>query len=155
MSRRLSGVFIRVLLIVFLCGFITQPSAGDDRIQTQKDKKERSSVKGSTSFSISGLFSGKLDGLIKIGSKEVLITGNTCLYKTETGLLNRGTHVTNASLFAAGIVKTRIPTASFIIVRSDKDSSGKKAKTNDRDASFRIPSTSDSSVGELDEKTPE
>ncbi len=154
MTRRLLHIFAPTLLILFLCGLISQTAAGDDPLQLPRDKKSGISLKRTGRFSISGSFSGRLDGFIKVGGQKILITEKTSIFQLGKGRLKRGTRIQKSSLFVAGATKKRIPTASFVIVRPDDFGEYDLIDLRDGDR-YRIPSDSDPRVGELAPKVPQ
>jgi len=155
MTCRLFRTLAPAFAIVLICGFVAQSASGDEQVQLSRDQKIRAAAKQTSSFFISGTFSGILEGFINVGGKDILITKNTSLHRIGKSLMKKGVHVRDVSLFVAGTVKNRIPTAAFIVVRSNNGFGEKELSMTSDEAKHRIPSKSDPSVGELDKDVAE
>lgn len=146
MIRRQLRIYVSVLAVFLLCGLIAQAAAGDNnQLLPTKKSNNRIGMKSSGQFSVSGTFSGELNGYITVGGKNVFISKATAIRRVGAGKIKRGTHVSNVFVYTAGSVKRGIPTASLVLVRSNSGL-GEQAV---------IPSENKPAFGVLKENTPQ
>ncbi len=146
MIRRQLRIYVSILAVFLLCGLIAQAAAGDNnQLLPTKNVNNRIGAKSSGQFSVSGTFSGELNGYITVGGKKVFISKATALQRVGAGKIKRGTHVSNVFIYAAGSVKRGIPTAALVLVRSNSGL-GEQAV---------IPSKNKPKFGVLKENTPQ
>jgi len=68
------------------------------------------------SVSVSGPFTGKLEGKIQVGDHEIVITKNTRIYQVGFGLVDVGTRVSDTSLYVSGVARKEATVAKLIII---------------------------------------
>jgi hypothetical protein len=155
MIRRQLRIYVSLLAVFLLCGFIAQAAAGDNHQLTSTVGKNMANKRPSGQFSVSGTFSGELNGYITVGGEKVFISKTTALRIVGAGKIERGTHLRNVFLYASGSVRRGVPTASLILVRSNSNLGERAMLRSNKDSKYVIPSRNNPKVGELKENTPE
>ena len=155
MIRRQLRIYVSLLAVFLLCGFIAQAAAGDSNQLLSRDGKSKAGKRSSNQFSVSGTFSGELGGAITVGGKRVFLSKTTAVRLVGGGKIKPGTHLTNVSVYASGSVKRGVPTASLILVRSNSGLGDQTMLRSNKDSKYKIPSRKNKKVGALKKDTPE
>lgn len=69
---------------------------------------------------VSGTVHGSLQGVVRVGGREVVITKQTRIYKTGRGSIDQGTMVTNTPVYVMGVVRNGKTYARLVIVSDRK-----------------------------------
>jgi hypothetical protein len=80
-------------------------------------------------FTVSGIFSGSLQGKIRMGDREFVITKHTRIFKMGKGLVGYGTLVTGTPIYVSARVSGKDAHATSVIitsVRRGSDDGGEK-----------------------------
>lgn len=85
-----------------------------ERGKRHHDKKE---LKTDNTFTASGVYTGSIEGFIKIGKRKVFVGENTSIYVSGDNGFGSGHFVNRASVYAGGIVENGIAQAAFVVVR--------------------------------------
>lgn len=75
--------------------------------------------------SVSGVFSGSLEGQVRIGGKKVFIGRDTTFRSTEKGKVSKGYNVVRKPVYVAGVVgRDGVLRATMVVVNEGGQSSG-------------------------------
>ena len=107
---------------------VTETSFAD---QTKKlDGKRGGSVKalrGSKGITVVGTVTGALQGTVRVGEREIVVTEHTLIYKTDRGRLGTGARVVESPVYATCVKHDGKLVARLLIV-SDSKTAGRKAE---------------------------
>ena len=98
-------------------------------------------------FSVSGTFTGSIDGRIRVGNQEVIVTDETSIYVSGEGKEDVDLFVRGASLYIGGMEKNGERTATFVVVRQSRPSFSQRSRSV-TDSRYSVPSSSNPNVGQ-------
>jgi len=104
-------------LIVAAVAVATSGTSRADRLQREAERK--------STVTVSGQYSGSLEGTIWLEGKRVVITRKTALHSVEDGRIRAGYHVVRRPLYVSGVMeRDGVIRANLIVVRAQ--ASGKR-----------------------------
>ena len=122
--------------------------AGDSQASFWKKLRDRKNKKQHVAaFSVSGTFTGSIDGRIRVGNQEVIVTDETSIYVSGEGKEEVELFVRGASLYIGGMEKNGERTATFVVVRQSQPSFSQRSRSA-TDARYSVPSRSNPNVGQ-------
>jgi hypothetical protein len=131
MKRNILCICALVSAVLLTSGLPAVGQAG-----TSRDNEKTTGKSGSgpmiskNSVVVSGTISGSLQGRIRTGGREVVITDQTRIYKTGKGSIKRGTYVLKAPVYIVGVERNGRVHAVMIVVSDSRtnDTGGKVRK---------------------------
>ncbi len=131
MKRNILCICALVSAVLLTSGLPTVGQAG-----TSQDNEKTRGKSGSgpmiakNSVVVTGTISGSLQGRIRPGGRDVVITDQTRIYKTGKGSIKRGTYVVKAPVYVVGVERDGKIHAVMIIVSDSRtnDTGGKVRK---------------------------
>jgi hypothetical protein len=98
-------------------------STGFIAVVAKADTNKKIRVKKSSGSSISALYTGVLQGKIKVGGQDVLITKKTTIYQTGDTRRHTPRSVVKKAVYVSGKMRNGVLVAQIVLV-SDKNKSG-------------------------------
>ncbi len=114
---------VAITISILLAGALLESgSAGDvkraQRATTSSDHQAIAVRGAKDAVTVSGPFTGKLEGKIQVGDDQIVITKNTRIYQVGFGLVDVGTRVTDTSLYVSGVARKEATVAKLVIISS-------------------------------------
>ena len=131
MKRNILCICALVSAVLLTSGLPAVGQAGTSRDNEKTTGKSRSGpMISKNSVVVSGTISGSLQGRIRPGGREVVITDRTRIYKTGKGSIKQGTYVVKAPVYVVGVERDGRIHAVMIIVSDSRtnDTGGKVRK---------------------------
>jgi len=131
MKRNILCICALVSAVLLTSGLpdVGQAGTSQDNEKT-RDKSGSGPMISKNSVVVSGTISGSLQGRIRTGGREVVITDQTRIYKTGKGSIKQGTYVLKAPVYIVGVERNGRVHAVMIIVSDSRtnDTGGKVRK---------------------------
>jgi len=106
----------------------SQAGTSQDNERTWGDSKSGPTI-AKNSVVITGTISGSLQGRIRPGGREVLITKQTRIYRTGKGSIRQGTFLAKSPVYVIGTMKNGTVYANMVVVSDPKtDERGGKVR---------------------------
>jgi hypothetical protein len=114
-----------ICICAFAVSILLVGGFADDGFASASQQKERKgdgltfaapAVKNA--FTVSGMFTGSLQGKIRVGNREIVITKQTRIFKTGKGLVDYGTLVTGLPIHVSARVGGKDARATSVIITS-------------------------------------
>lgn len=107
-----------LLLVILLTGVVFDDGyAGiSTREVREGDGHSKAFSQSKNTATFSGLVSGSLQGRIRVGGNNIVITEQTRIYKTGKGVIKLGTFVVDTPIHAVCVMKKNTAFARFVIV---------------------------------------
>ena len=131
MKRNILCICALVSAVLLTSGLPDVGQAGTSRDNEKtRDKSGSGPMISKNSVVVSGTISGSLQGRIRTGGREVVITDQTRIYKTGKGSIKRGTYVVKAPVYIVGVERNGRVHAVMIVVSDSRtnDTGGKVRK---------------------------
>jgi hypothetical protein len=120
-------------------------SAESGRVKPMKRRSPRVQTK---TFAVSGVYSGKLAGEMKIGGRKVRMTQKTSVWMVGEGQGKRGIVVSKRAVYAMGVIRNGVPMVEQILVSPATVSMTSMSSPSNRNGQGEPP------VGELPDSGP-
>jgi len=138
---------LKYILGLTIVASLTLGMAGDSdafwkRVRDIKNKKQKDAP-----FSISGSYTGLVEGNMRVNNHEFVVTKNTSIYVSGKGIEGASPFVRNANVYVGGMRRNGVRVARFVIVRPS-DASLIRQPRSDTSAHI-IPSTTNPKVGRI------
>jgi hypothetical protein len=123
MKRNILCISILVFAVLFIGSSLTDSYAGtaDDRAVKNRDSKAKPKM-DKNAVVVTGTVTGPLQGRVRTGDRDVMITKQTRIYKPGKGMLDRGTFLSNAPVYIIGVAKDGVVHANLVVVSDPKTS---------------------------------
>lgn len=134
---------------LILAGFLTIVTVTDTQAFWKNDKQRirKSNAAQENTFSVSGVFTGSLEGQIVVGKRKVSLTDKTSIYVIGEGTHDDNPFVSGASVYVGGVMKNGARQAAFVVVRTTRPTLTTRGGQV-QDASHSIPSAVNPNVGQ-------
>jgi hypothetical protein len=108
--------------VVLLVGFtLTDGHAGTSNDFSGKPFDYKTGPKVSKDVVVvTGTVSGSLDGRLRLGNREVMVSEHTGVYKNGKGMIDTGTFLTKAPVYIIGVLRDGVVYAQLVIVSDSK-----------------------------------
>ena len=148
-KHKISATVVLVVLLLIAIGAHAgsrQLRDGDSRSRYQRGHVEKA-------LTVSGAFTGTLDGRVRVGNERVYISTGTPIYVRDEGVQETGYFVNDATVFIAYRLHRGSARATYVVVQSER-SYNRRTRAPKSDQEFLLESDSNRRVGVHTENVP-
>lgn len=151
MKKRTQSILAAGIIILTVASFASQADASWVK---RKSGKKTTRKKTSSSFCISGIYTGAIEERIRHDGKTYWVSDDTMIYVIGSGFKERGIYISDSYVLIHGDRKKGVPIVRTVLVRS-RDVPISSYYTDPVIPADAIPSEVNPDVGKLSEDTPQ